>query len=155
MHGNARILRRTLIWMFVALFAVGGAFFFEHDSSAKGVLLDSPTLVKDNHDCNAPNPPKDCCSNANSDGKGECRGNCDPNKHDNCEPCHFDASKNCKEQCVDGHGNDKKNCAECPDKTDKTGEPKKCKPCKIDKNGNEDPNHPKHCVPSGQQGDDD
>ena len=51
MHGNAKILRRTMVWMLVAVFAIGGALFFEHDSSAKGVLLDSPTLVKNDGTC--------------------------------------------------------------------------------------------------------
>jgi len=139
MHGNAKILRRTLIWMFVALFAVGGAFFFEHDSSAKGVMLDSPTLVKNDGTCT-------------QDHQG-------PDSKPNCEQCPNNPNKNCKEDpCAKGKDaqDQQKNCVPCPESTNKNGEQKKCKPCKtdksgdpqVDKNGN---HHPKHCVFSGEE----
>jgi hypothetical protein len=131
MYGNAKILRRTLIWMFVALFAVGGAFMFEHDSGAKGVLLDSPTLVKND-------------------------GTCDGGSKPNCTPCPDNANKNCKEDpCAKGNG-DEKNCVPCPESTGHNGEAKKCKPCKTDENGDpqqdKNGNHkPHHCVFSGEE----
>src|ERR1044072_8923259 len=110
MHGNAKILRRTLVWMTVAAFVLGGALFFEHDSGAKGVLLDSPTLVKNDGTCDGGNKP-------------------------NCEQCPNKPDKNCKEDpCAKGKDaqDEQKNCVPCPESTNKNGEAKKCKPCKTD-----------------------
>ena len=133
MHGNAKILRRTLVWMFVAVFALAGAFAFEHDSSAKGVLLDNAALAKNDGSCDGGNKP-------------------------NCQSCPDKPDKNCKiDPCQKGNGDEKKNCVPCPESTNHNGEPKKCKPCKTDENG--DPqinphngNHkPKHCAFSGEE----
>src|SRR4051794_36270228 len=44
--GRRSMVRRTLIWMFVAVVAMGGLLGFERDSTAKGVLLQDSSLVK-------------------------------------------------------------------------------------------------------------
>src|SRR3954447_2191875 len=117
------VVRRTLVWMAVAALSLGGALAFEHDSGARGVLLDQSTLVKNDGSCQGPHgePKKDCvpCT----DDKGH--------THD-CHP-----------SCQKGNGDPKDNCVPC---TDKHGKPKDCKPCKgVDKKGNP---KPKHCVVS-------
>jgi hypothetical protein len=126
MHEKPRILRRTLIWMAVAAFAIGSAFAFEHTSHSGGVMLDSLTLAKNDGSCE-------------KDHQG-------PDSKPNCVSCTDEHGKthNCKQPCTHGPNEDpKKNCVPC---TDKHGKPKECKPCNgTDEHGNP---KPKHCVVS-------
>jgi hypothetical protein len=147
------VVRRTLLWLVIAVVAIGGSLGFEHDTSARGVLLDQSALVKNDG----------TCSEHGVEGAKK-----------DCEPCPLDHSKNCHKACVDHNGQQKKDCVPCPDTnkdgephechpscqkgngdpkkdcvpcTDKKGRPKDCKPCKgEDKKGNP---KPKHCVVSG------
>jgi len=126
MRENAKILRRTLVWMLVAVFVIGGSLAFERDSRSTGIMLDTLTLAKNDGSCQ-------------KDHQG-------PDSKPNCVPCtdEHGKTKDCKQPCTHGPNEDpKNNCVPC---SDKHGKPKECKPCTgVDKKGNPTP---KHCVVS-------
>src|SRR3954462_11025318 len=91
MQRNVKILRRTAMWMFVAVLAIGSAFAFEHDTSSRGVMLDTLTLAKNDGSCE-------------HDHQG-------PNSKPNCVPCtdEHGKTKGCKQPCTHGPNEDPKN----------------------------------------------
>ena len=149
-------VRRVLIWMFIAVLAVGGSLRLERDSNAKGVLLEGSTLVghdTDGNPCTDEHGTKPDCVPCTSDSTKKCHPSCQ-NGHEepkkDCVPCTNKKGdpKDCHPSCQKPNGDpeDPNKCVPC---TDKQGHPKDCKPCKgEDKKGNP---KPKHCVVSGDQ----
>src|SRR3954454_11343656 len=138
MHERPKILRRTLIWMVAAAFALTGAYFFEHTSSS-GVMIDALTLAKSDGTCQGGTKP-DCEPCTDDHGKvHDCHKPCvksDGTTKPDCQPCgtdpHSGQTKECHKPCVEGNGNTKKDCIPCESK----GKPKECKPCTTDAKGN-------------------
>jgi hypothetical protein len=157
MHEKPRILRRTLIWMAVAAFAIGSAFAFEHTTKSGGVMLDTLTLAANDGTCQkdhqGPNSKPDCEPCTDEHGKvHNCHKPCvkgDGTTKPDCQPCptadpHSGETHECHKPCTKGNG-DPKDPNKCVPCTDKHGKPKDCKPCKTDPNGH---THPKDCVVS-------